>query len=190
MKILAVVLLAGLAFGQDSSAAHLRAVSRAAVEKMPSDAELNELFNKAEEKVATFRKAVNSARPQLDKIDAHLASNYIDAAATANAIIAGLRTKGPSGAGLLMLITTLDDLALDATQGGLRLLVQNQTHPVNAEADTATVMSVMSLSTAEVGCNDISELLVHASLRFIGAEDSLLAEIAASPQKPEIAPTK
>ena len=180
---LVVLLLTGWALGQQSTARVQEQSARTAVNNMPSADELSELFKKAEDKVAAFQNAVSAAKPQLDPLDTHLAARYTDDASTAEKILAAMKSKGASGYGLMMLLDALDTLTLDATDANMRLLVHNTA--ANKLSDTATMLPMTSLKTALDGCNDISELLLHASLRYIAGEEALLKlYLEGGPPKP------
>src|SRR6266851_537219 len=98
---------------------------------MPSEKEFSELLAKADEKVSTFEAAVKSAKARLDKVNAKYAANYLDAAATAHLLISKTIKNGPTAYGLVGVLTTLDDLSLDAANGNVFLLAgdQGQTTP-------------------------------------------------------------
>ncbi len=140
---------------------------------MPSKDEIFELLNKANEKISGFEDALKIVKPDLDKADPKLATNYLAAAATAHLLIRGLKNNGPSGYGLVSLMATMDDLSLDAATAGVQLLIQVAARaqgPVNADAFSPVVL----LMTSKNECNDISELIMHATLRYIHAEEDLL----------------
>ncbi len=135
---------------------------------MPSEKEFSELLAKADEKVSTFEAAVKSAKARLDKVNAKYAANYLDAAATAHLLISKTIKNGPTAYGLVGVLTTLDDLSLDAANGNVFLLAgdQGQTTP-----------EVFALSAAGTSCNDIAELIFHATMRLIAAEETALNKL-------------
>jgi hypothetical protein len=83
---------------------------------------------------------------------------------------AGLRhpVMGPLGHppyALVGILTTLDDLSLDAATGSAFLLAANQGQ---------TTPELLTLSAAGTACNDIAELIFHATMRLIAAEETAL----------------
>jgi hypothetical protein len=160
-----------VALGQNSISPQRRTPSKEELSKlqasMPSNEELSELLAKADEKVSTFEQAVRNAKPHLDKIDTKYARNYLDAASTAHTLIQATK-NGPSGYRLVGVLATMDDLSLDAANGSVFLL------GANAPSDMDAMSAVIALTSAGTACNDISELIFHATMRFVNAEENLL----------------
>jgi len=145
---------------------------------MPSEKEFSELLSKADEKVFTFEVAVKNAKPRLDKIDTKYVKNYLDAAATAHLLISKAIERGPTAYGLVGVLTTLDDLSLGAANGTAILLAADGDRMARGEIrDTGTRDSVAALSSAGTSCNDIAELIFHATMRLIAAEETLLNKL-------------
>jgi len=146
---------------------------------MPSEKEFSELLAKADEKVSAFEAAVKNAKPRLDKINTKYATNYLDAAATAHTVISKTLKNGPTAYALVTILTTLDDLSLDAASGTAFLLATDEDQVVakGAAPDPNTRSDVLTLSAAGTGCNDIAELIMHATLRFIAAEETALNKL-------------
>jgi hypothetical protein len=150
------------AFGQDGTA-------------MPSNDEISELLAKAEQKVTGFESAVRSVKPDLDKADPKLSKMYGDAASAARVIISSIRKNGPSAYALTSLVTTLDDLSLDAATATVQLLLLR----VQSGQTAATRLDfVIPLMTSKNECSDISELLMHATLRLIHKEEDVLQKLS------------
>ena len=143
---------------------------------MPSKEEISDLLKKADEKVSGFEKAVKNAKPYLDKIDPKFATTYLDASSDAHTIIAGMQTNGISAYGLVSLLATLDDLSLNAANASVQLLLAAKSTPADAGALSATI----PLASASTACNDISELIMHATLRYVHVEEELLGKLMAS----------
>jgi hypothetical protein len=146
---------------------------------MPSETEFSELLTKADEKVSAFEAAVKNARPGLDRIDKKYATNYLDAAATAHLLISKAIQNGPTAYGLLGVLTTLDDLSLDAASGSVLLLAGDEDLVVAKQSspDRNTRSAVLALSAAGTSCNDIAELIFHATMRLIAAEETALNKL-------------
>ena len=170
MRVLLVFLFfAVVAFGQN------RATSEPA---MPSQAEIPELLNKANEKVSSFEDAVKNARPYLDRINPKLVANYTDAAFTAHTIISGMQKNGTSAYGLVGLLATLDDLSLNASTASVQLLRTDEEHVAKGSPpDIGALSAVILLGSASTSCTDISELIMHATLRYVGAEENILGKL-------------
>ncbi len=144
---------------------------------MPSDEEISELLAKADEKVSTFEKAVTSAKPHLDKFDTNQATNYLNAASTAHQLIQATKKNGPSAYRLIGVLATLDDLSVDAANGSAYLLAADEQQVLKGNApDMHTQGAVIALITAGTACNDISELIFHATMRFVDAEEQILGQ--------------
>jgi hypothetical protein len=138
---------------------------------LPSTEEISELTDKASEKISAFGMAVKSAKPDLDRVDPTLAPKYLEAADAAQTTIKAIRKNGATGYNLVALLGTLDDLSLEAATGALRILVAYTANRLEGGQSETALHSVMLLNTAQSGCYDISELLLHATLRFIAVED-------------------
>ena len=124
---------------------------------------------------------VKNAKPYLDKINPKLATNYLDGASTARTIIQKLQKNGPSAYGLVSLLATLDDLSLDAATASVHLLRTDEEQVTRGkQPDVGSLSSVIVLGTAGTACNDIAELIMHATLRLVNVEEQI---IRALPEK-------
>jgi|SRR5579862_4640012 len=142
---------------------------------LPSTDEILELLNKADQKVSGFEKAIKSVKADLDKVDPTLSKMYSDAASAAHTAIVAIRKNGPTAYGLTALVTTLDDLSLDAATASVQLfLLRNQSGQTGASG----LDFLIPLMTSKNECYDISELIMHATLRFISAEEDLLQKLS------------
>jgi hypothetical protein len=145
---------------------------------MPSEKEFLELLAKAAEKVSAFEAAVKIARPRLDKVDAKYAINYLNAVTTAHLSISTTIKNGPTAYNLVGVLTTLDDLSLDAANGTTFLLAADEDRVAKGEPpDSGTRSAVLALSAAGSSCNDIAELIFHATMRLIAAEETALNKL-------------
>ncbi len=145
---------------------------------MPSEKEFSELLTKADTKVSNFEAAVKNAKPGLDKIDIKYARNYLDAASTAHLLISKTIKNGPTAYNLVGVLTTLDDLSLDAASGMAFLLAADGDRVAKgATRHTSTRDAVLALSSAGTSCNDIAELIFHATMRLIAAEETALNKL-------------
>jgi hypothetical protein len=145
---------------------------------MPSNAEISELLSKADEKVARFEQTMRAEKPTLDGIDSSLTSKALDAASTAHTAIRGLQKAGPTGYGLVVLVVTLDDLSSNAFRSALLLTSEDHNRvATGGRPDNDLPSSVLALSNAGNACNDIAELIVHATLRLLSVEEALLNQL-------------
>jgi hypothetical protein len=161
-SVLVVLLFGAFAWGQAKPAQQ---------PSMPSKEEVSELVTKADEKVSGFEEAVKNAKPHLDRINPKLTTNYMDAASTAHKIIRAMQKNGASAYSLVSLFATLDDLALNASTGSVQLLRTDEEQVTKGkQPDVGRLSSVILLNTAGTACNDIAELIMHATLRYVGVE--------------------
>ena len=142
---------------------------------IPSNDEILELLAKAEQKVSGFENAVKSVKPDLDKVDPHLSKTYADGGAAAHVIIVSIRKNGSSAYGLMSLVTTLDDLSLDAATASIQLLLLRIQ---SGQTAASSLDFLVPLMTSKNECNDISELIMHATLRYIHAEEDVLEKLS------------
>lgn len=166
---LVLIFIATAAIGQE------KATTQAV---MPSQEEISDLLKKADEKVVSFEEAVKNAKPYLDKVNPKLFTTYTDASSDAHAIISGMQTKGMSAYGLVALLATLDDLSLNAATASVQLLRVDEDHVIKgAKPDLGALAAVIVLNNASTSCNDISELIMHATLRYVHVEEDVLGRV-------------
>ncbi len=144
------------------------------VPSMPSEEEIGALLHKASEYVETYKQTFIYAKPSLDKaVTPGFYKAGMELSAQASSSIAAITQNGSSAYGLVVLITILDDMSLNASKASaattLVALDEKRANPNNHAMNDFR-------SLAEVGknCYDISELLVHTTLRYIGAEETAL----------------
>jgi hypothetical protein len=179
---LAMIQAAPVAMGQNKSPGQPTTPSKEELSKlqasMPSKEEISELLAKADEKISTFEQAVRIAKPQLDNIKEDYAKNYLDAASTAHALIQVTKQNGPSAYALVGILATIDDLSLDAANGSVFLLAaDNQRLSQGKPPDMVAQSAVIGLSAAGTACNDIAELIFHATMRFLNVEEKILESL-------------
>ena len=142
--------------------------------RAPSEEEIGELLTKASEYVQTYQQTFTSAKGSLNKATPQGFYNKgIELSGQASSAIAAIRKNGSSAYALVGLIAILDDMSLNGARASaaatLVALEENDSDPNNhAKID------FVSLAQAEKNCYDISELLLHATLRLIAAEESAL----------------
>jgi hypothetical protein len=180
--LLPVLLFAAAAMGQSNPANQRNATppkNPSQLQDMPSEREVSELLAKADQKVSAFELAVKAAKPRLDSISPQYATNYLDAASTAHQLISAATKNGMSAYRLIGILATLDDLSLDAANGSLFLMANDEDQVVakGAQRDTGTVNIVSALTAAGASCNDIAELIFHATMRSVAAEEALIDKV-------------
>jgi hypothetical protein len=173
MKIWLTILLcaAFTCFAQNKSPDAVRA-------SMPSKDEISELLSKADEKVSSFEQTMKAIKTTLDGIDSSLTSKGLDAASTAHTAIRGLQKTGPTGYGLFVLVVTLDDLSSNAFRSAFVLASADRDRVVTGgRPDNNLPSNVLALSNVGNACNDIAELIVHATLRYLRVEEEVLGQL-------------
>jgi len=154
------------------------------VSNMPSEAEIGELTAKATEKVDVFKKTLDSVKPYLDKADPSAYSKDMNAAENANMILGILKKNGPTGYGLVSLLTVLDDLDLDATQDSTAILIYGtKAMTEGKQPPDGMTAAVLMLTSSASSFYDISELVMHATLRFVAGEEAILNQVFAELKK-------
>jgi len=147
---------------------------------MPSESEVGELIAKAAEKVEAFQKTLDSIKPYLDKADPSAYAKDENAVATARSILAALKKNGRSAYALVSLLTTLDDLDLDATQDSQAILIfGTKAMADGGQPPDGMTTAALMLTSAASSLYDISELVMHATLRFVAGEEAVLAKVFA-----------
>lgn len=176
LGLVVVLVLASTCYAQTNAAASpsSKEVFADLQRNMPSESEFSELLAKADQNVSAFESAVKGAQPALDRVDVNLAKNYMDAASTAHKLISQTIKNGATAYRLVGILITLDDLSLDAANGSKFLLAADQEH------SAAKVASLGKLSAAGTSCSDISELIFHATMRLLAAEETALNKLLES----------
>jgi len=140
---------------------------------LPSDAEINELLAKADQKVNDFETAIKLVGPDLDaKDDLVVLRKNSSSAATAHEIIHLLQKNGPTAYGLVMLVSTLENIALDASKTAIVLMARQDIGAAHTQTN------LLVLGQASTSCRDIAELLLHATLRMIDVEEEVVRSIS------------
>ena len=144
------------------------------VPSMPSEEEIGELLNKANEYVKTYRETFTTTKRSLDK--APTPGYYekgMELSTQASDVISAIKKNGSTAYALVGLIGVLDDMSLNAARASAATMVvalgENKSNP----KDNA-MQDFIDLAQAEKNCYDISELLLHATLRYIAVEETAL----------------
>ena len=139
----------------------------------PSREEISELIAKAEEKVGSFEDAVRRVKPILESQQTDLLSKDTGTAENAHRLIRGLQRNGPSAYSLVALIATLDDISLNASRTAT-LVIMSRPNDIDGETQGKLTL----LWNAQNSCSDISELILHATLRLIQSEENMLDRLS------------
>ena len=144
---------------------------------MPSSAEILELANKADENIRGFEKALKASAPYLDKDTVQGDQAAVDAAHMPPS--AQFRKNGPSMYVLVGLLSSLDDLTLDAARASRIIILamgQNSFKDSSAQG-SATAAGMALITVTENSLYDISDLFLHVTLRYAAAENDLMVEL-------------
>jgi hypothetical protein len=142
---------------------------------LPSPQEIAELVSKADERVSDFQNALDSLKPMLAKVDPETFRQDSDACEAARVAILAIKKNGPSAYALVDLISTLDDLSLDASRLTTRtLILAIQDLQADGRNQSTFEANIMRITQAGQATYDISELLLHTTLRYIAVEESQL----------------
>jgi hypothetical protein len=170
------IMFAGVLRAQTAS----QASAPSPMANMPSEAEIGELTAKAAEKVEAFQKTLDSVKPFLDKADPSAYKKDLETINIARTILASLKKNGRSAYGLVGLLATLDDLDLVATQDSTEILLFGTRAMADGrQPPDGMTTAVLMLTSAASSFHDISELVMHATLRFVAGEEAALAQIFA-----------
>ena len=174
---LAISIAATSAWSQSASshATHSPGATQSAhTPSMPSQEEIGELLSKTNEYVEIYRQTFTTAKPSLDKVPSKgFYEKGLELSSQASAAIKAIQKNGPSAYALVGLIAILDDMSLNAARATAELMLlgiqEDRSNPKSHAMD-----DLQSVAGAEKNCYDISELLLHATLRFIAVEERAL----------------
>jgi hypothetical protein len=150
------------------------AASEPPLPSMPSTEEINDLLSKASEYAAEYRMTFKNAKPTLDKTPTPgFVEKSDELCSQANAIIAAIKKNGPTAYALVTLVGVLDDMSLNgARASAMSMIVALQQGA--PEANRHALEDVQDLAQVEKNCYDISELILHSTLRLIAVEEQVL----------------
>lgn len=149
---------------------------------MPSEEEIRELLRKAREYVNTYKESFISSKSSLDKaVPAGFYAKGIELSSQALAAITAIDKNGSSAYGLVGLIAILDDMSLNGARASAATMLvavqESSSDPKNHAAN-----DLLNLAQAEKNCYDISELLLHATLRYISVQEAALRRLLSDPK--------
>jgi hypothetical protein len=153
------------------------------VQQMPSEAEIDELLGKAAEYVDSYRQTFTSAKPSLDKASTPgFYEKGIELSSQASETITAIRKNGASAYALVGLLAVLDDMTINATRAYAATMLVAAGESSSNPKDRA-MQDFQDLAQAGKNCYDISELILHATLRLISVEEQALHTLAAQRKK-------
>jgi hypothetical protein len=171
LAIGALALLCALTVHSQSPGQQGRAATAPA---MPSEAEIGELLSKASEYVDTYKRTFINTKASLDKAPTPgFYDKAMEECAAASQIIAAIKKNGSTGVALVSLIATLDDMSLNGARASAATMLVAMSEDKTKPSDHA-MQDFQDIAAAEKNCYDISELLFHATLRYISAEENAL----------------
>ena len=151
------------AFGQASG----QAMGHVDDLKIPSKEEVGDLVNKAAEYVQTYRAIFNQAKPSLDKaVPPGFHTSAMQLSDQAETTIAALRKNGSSAYALVAFIAILDDMSLNAAKASAAAMLLAVAGNAPTNRNNPALTDFVSLAQAGKNCSDISELLLHTTLRY------------------------
>jgi hypothetical protein len=157
---------------------HRTRVLSATASGLPSDEEIGELLNKASEYVDTYRQTFASARPSLAKAPTPgFYEKGVELSKQADGAIAALRKNGYSAYTLVGLISILDDMSLNGARASAATMIVALGED-RSNSKNHAVSDFQNLAQAEKNCYDISDLLLHPTLRLIAVEEQMLHALA------------
>lgn len=136
----------------------------------PTEREIGELLDKAEEKIAQYERTKKAVSP-------HLGADSEDPGpAQMRTVIDAMRKNKPTGYGMVMLMGGLDDMTTNATNDIATLTREMLTAAAAGKEQTGNEMltEMAMVAAAKTGLVDISQLLTHATLRLIDMEETTL----------------
>ena len=153
--------------------------SKQSATALPSEEEIRELLDKASEYVDTYRQTFANTKASLDKAPTPgFYDEGMKLSSQAAQAIDAIRKNGSSAYELVGLIAVLDDMSLNAARASAAaMLVEIEGHSNNSDHD------FLALAQAEKNCYDISELILHATLRYISVEESALKAVLNSDRR-------
>jgi hypothetical protein len=185
VAVLTIALLSPSIQAQNTSskvAPHSANQSSVPAASMPSNEEIGDLLSKASEYVDTYRQTFASARPSLTKAPTPgFYEKAIELSKQATSVIAAIRKNGPSAYALVGLVAILDDMSLHATRAYAVTMVSTLGES-RSDFKSQGMQDIQSLAQAAKNCEDISELLLHATLRLIAVEEQTLRELSGQQQ--------
>ncbi|WP_158943154.1 hypothetical protein [Granulicella sp. S190] len=151
-----------------------QAVAVSEVSSMPSEAEIGELVNKASEYVETYRRTFANAKASLDKAaTVGFDQSAVTLSDQASEVIATIKKNGSTAVALVSLITILDDMSLNAQKASAQVMLVAMREDRSVRSNHG-MQDFQDLAQAGKNCYDISELLVHSTIRYIAVEERVL----------------
>jgi hypothetical protein len=147
---------------------------------LPSNEEIDDLLSKASEYVATYQTTFQKAKPTLDDAPTPgFIEKSNELCAQANLTISAIKKNGMSAYALVALVGVLDDMSLNAAKAsGIAVVVGLRESSPDSKHRAGQDMQ--DLAQAGKNCYDISELILHSTLRLIAVEEAVLHKLSDS----------
>jgi hypothetical protein len=156
--------------------------AQAAVQGAPSAAEVGDLMSKAQEYVDSYREAFIAAKPSLDRASTPgFYDKALELSSQASVFISAIRKNGSTAYALVGLLVVLDDMTINATKAYAATILVAARVPGPAGHDAAA--DVVNLAKAGQKCYEISELILHPTLKMVSFEEHSLGTVAAQVAK-------
>jgi predicted nucleic acid-binding Zn-ribbon protein len=169
------VLFGSTAYSQSArQQTNRKAAALSAVPSMPTEAEIGELISKASEYVDTYRRTFTNTKASLDKAPTPgFYEKAIEECTQASEVISAIKKNGSTAVALVSLIAILDDMSLNGARASASTMLVAMSEDRAKSSDHA-MQDFQDIAQAEKNCYDISELLLHATIRYISAEENAL----------------
>jgi hypothetical protein len=142
----------------------------------PSKQEIVELAHKADERVANFEQANQSASSYFSEADFQKGMEY---SANAHKAVAALSKNAASAYTSTELLIVLDKLALDAASHARAIYERAMVTSTRGETVSLNALAAAdSLTKAQSGLAEVSEWVGHSTLRLIAAEEKPKPEVS------------
>jgi predicted nucleic acid-binding Zn-ribbon protein len=184
LSVLFIVFAAQAQTTPHKAAAHNQAAASSDVPSMPSEAEIGELVSKASEYVDTYKRTFNNTRASLDKApNPGFYEKGMELSEQASVVIAAIRKNGSTAVALVSLLTILDDMSLNAAKASSETMIVALSQD-KASRNSHAMQDFQDLAQAGKNCYDISELLFHATIRYISSEETALRTLLDRQKQP------
>jgi hypothetical protein len=138
---------------------------------MPQKGELIPLLTKTDEKIVEFEKSILGLKADIERVDPGATAKITTGAAAAHQIIAQMLSDGHTAGRLVALLPSLDDFTRHASRESLLLVL-------NGIATNSPAKDISGLASVGNSLYDISDLLLHTTLRAVNSNDAFIGEMA------------
>jgi hypothetical protein len=140
----------------------------------PSNEEVMDLLNKTDEKLDSLQKALDGAKTILEKAQPGMYRQTSTLVSTGHTLIAAMHKNGFSAYALVALISDLDDIYINVAFSELHIYRLTADAAVNHQPSLNTSESFLEIAEEGKGLYDMSELLLHTTLRLVKTEEDII----------------